>query len=104
MSTILAATGLAICIALTGTQAPTADACQTALMRATPPCDAWGRCPGVTTSTPDVDGQNIPPGYSCTVISTYAIFDGSKGTTRFCTHAARLLWLPDGRWAWDLGD
>lgn len=96
----LTAAGLALCTALTGASSPSVDTCDLAFMNARPPCDAWLRCPGLTQSSPD-DSFDPPAGYTCTPVATYDIFDGSKGTTRMCTRSATLIWLPDGRWAWE---
>ncbi len=97
---VLTPAGLALCVALTGNPAPPTDDCVLAFMRTTPSCDAWGRCPAFQDNSPDVS-YSPPAGYQCEAVGTYDIFDGSKGTTRLCRRTATIIWLPDGRWAWE---
>ncbi len=99
MSSVLTATGLAMCISLTGNTTPPLDRCESLIGQSSPPCDAWYRCPVMQVSTPD-DQESDTAGYSCVAIATYDIYDGTKGTTRRCTRAASIGYLPDGRWAW----
>jgi len=97
MMATLTFAGIALCVALTGVQTPTYEQCDLAILKSEPVCDEWMRCPEAIESRPD--DMAIPEG--CMAIARYDIYDGSKGTEWLCHHDATLVWLSDGRWAWE---
>lgn len=103
MAEILTAFGAALCTALIGVANPTPTECSMAFSNAQPTCDAWFRCPSTMIATPN-SMPNTPTDGDCKAVSTYEIFDGRKGATYICTRPASIEWLPDGRWAWKIGE